>query len=145
MGKFEKSMEEIFDLEPFNGNPNIDQDKRVTVLPPEDKSNIELGLKQDLSDAYEQSKDNLQELIDNGKEAMEELLQIAKEGQHPRAYEVYGTLLKNMVDANKELLAIQKQMQDLTGQKQKAGDTKIDKAIFVGTAADLNKLLKEKD
>lgn len=143
MGKFEKSMEEIFDLEPFNGNPNIDQDKRVTVLPPEDKSNIELGLKQDLSDAYEQSKDNLQELIDNGKEAMEELLQIAKEGQHPRAYEVYGTLLKNMVDANKELLAIQKQMQDLTGQKQKAGDTKIDKAIFVGTAADLNKLLKD--
>ena len=96
-------------------------------------------------DAYEQSKDNIQELIDNGKEAMEELLQIAKEGQHPRAYEVYGTLLKNMVDANKELLAIQKQMQDLTGQKQKVGDTKIDKAIFVGTAADLNKLLKEKD
>ena len=143
MGKFEKSMEEIFDLEPFNGNPNIDQDKRVTVLPPEDKPPVEMELKQDLSDAYEQSKDNLQELIDNGKEAMEELLQIAKEGQHPRAYEVYGTLLKNMVDANKELLAIQKQMQDLTGQKQKAGDTKIDKAIFVGTAADLNKLLKD--
>lgn len=143
MGKFEKSMEEIFDLEPFNGNPNIDQDKRVTVLPPENKPPAEIELKQDLTDAYEQSKDNLQELIDNGKEAMEELLQIAKEGQHPRAYEVYGTLLKNMVDANKELLAIQKQMQDLTGQKQKAGDTKIDKAIFVGTAADLNKLLKD--
>jgi len=143
MSKFEKSMEEIFDLEPFNGNPNIDQDKRVTVLPPEEKNITEPELKQDLADAYEQSKDNLQELIDNGKEAMEELLQIAKEGQHPRAYEVYGTLLKNMVDANKELLAIQKQMQDLTGQKQKVGDTKIDKAIFVGTAADLNKLLKE--
>lgn len=136
-------MEEIFDLEPFNGNPNIDQDKRVTILPTESKTVSEPELKQDLADAYEQSKDNLQELIDNGKEAMEELLQIAKEGQHPRAYEVYGTLLKNMVDANKELLAIQKQMQDLTGQKQKAGDTKIDKAIFVGTAADLNKLLKD--
>ena len=143
MSKFEKSMEQIFDLEPFNGNPNIDQDKRVTVLPPEDKPVVEIELKQDLTDAYEQSKDNLQELIDNGKEAMEELLQIAKEGQHPRAYEVYGTLLKNMVDANKELLAIQKQMQELTGQKKGPTNNKIDKAIFVGTAADLNKLLKE--
>lgn len=143
MSKFEKSMEQIFDLEPFNGNPNIDQDKRVTILPPEEKPAVEIELKQDLTDAYEQSKDNLQELIDNGKEAMEELLQIAKEGQHPRAYEVYGTLLKNMVDANKELLAIQKQMQELTGQKKGPTNNKIDKAIFVGTAADLNKLLKE--
>lgn len=144
MGTFEKSMEQIFDLEPFNGNPNIDSDKKVTVLPPQN-TNIEPDLKGDLVDAYEQSKENLQELIDNGKEAMEELLAIAKEGQHPRAYEVYGTLLKNMVDANKELLSIQKQMRDMDNNRQKAGDTKIDKAIFVGTAADLNKLLKEKD
>lgn len=143
MKSIEKTMEQIFDPEPFNGNPNIDQNKRVTVLPPEDTATVEIELKQDLSDAYEQSKDNLQELIDNGKEAMEELLQIAKEGQHPRAYEVYGTLLKNMVDANKELLAIQKQMQELTGQKKTATNNKIDKAIFVGTAADLNKLLKD--
>ena len=144
MGTFEKSMEQIFDLEPFNGNPNIDSNKKVTVLPPENTP-AEPDLKSDLVDAYEQSKDNLQELIDNGKEAMEELLVIAKEGQHPRAYEVYGTLLKNMVDANKELLSIQKQMREMDNNRQKAGDTKIDKAIFVGTAADLNKLLKEKD
>lgn len=142
MTKFEESMQEIFDIEPFNGNPNIDQDKRVTLLPA-NKSSVEPDMKQDLLDAYDQSKDNLQELIDNGREAMEQLLDIAKEGQHPRAYEVYGTLLKNMVDANKELLSIQKQMQDLTGQNQKTGDTKIDKAIFVGTAAELNKLLKD--
>lgn len=142
MSKFEKSMEEIFDLEPFNGNPNIDQNKKISLLPPE-VSIKNPDLKQDLVDAYEQSKENLQDLIDNGKEAMDELLQIAKEGQHPRAYEVYGTLLKNMVDANKELLSIQKQMRDMDNNKQKAGDTKIDKAIFVGTAADLNKLLKD--
>lgn len=142
MSKFEKSMEEIFDLEPFNGNPNIDQDKKISLLPP-DVNIKEPDLKQDLVDAYEQSRENLQDLIDNGKEAMEELLQIAKEGQHPRAYEVYGTLLKNMVDANKELLSIQKQMRDMDNNKQKSGDTKIDKAIFVGTAADLNKLLKD--
>lgn len=145
MATFEQNMEKIFDVAPFQGNPNIDKDKQVTLSPAPRSYEMEPDLKSDLVDAYQQSKDNLQELIDNGKDAMEELLTIAKEGQHPRAYEVYGTLLKNMVDANKELLSIQKQMRDMDNNKQKAGDTKIDKAIFVGTAADLNKLLKEKD
>ena len=143
MSKFDKSMEQIFDVTPFQGNPNIDQDKQVTLVPAPTTYDREPDLKGDLVDAYDQTRDNLQELIDNGKEAMEELLAIAKEGQHPRAYEVYGTLLKNMVDANKELLSIQKQMRDMDNNRQKAGDTKIDKAIFVGTAADLNKLLKD--
>ena len=102
-------------------------------------------MKQDLTDAYQQSKENLQELIDQGKDAMEEILQVAKAGQHPRAFEVYGTLLKNMVDANKELLNIQKQMRDMDGKKKDNGDTKIDKAIFVGSTAELNKLLNNKD
>ena len=75
---------------------------------------------------------------------MEELRHIAAAGQHPRAFEVYATLLKNVVDANKELLAVQKQMRTMDG-KQKEGDTKIDKAIFVGSTAELNKLLKSKE
>jgi hypothetical protein len=49
-----------------------------------------------------------------------------------------------VVDANKELLAVQKQMRTMDG-KQKEGDTKIDKAIFVGSTAELNKLLKSKE
>jgi hypothetical protein len=83
-------------------------------------------------------------LIDNGKDAMEELRQIAAAGQHPRAFEVYATLLKNVVDANKELLAVQKQMRTMDG-KPRDGDTKIDKAIFVGSTAELNKFLKGKE
>jgi hypothetical protein len=75
---------------------------------------------------------------------MEELRHIASAGQHPRAFEVYATLLKNMVDANKELLNVQKQMRDMDGKKKTDGDTKIDKAIFVGSTAELNKLIKGK-
>jgi hypothetical protein len=102
-------------------------------------------LKQDLTDAYQQSKENLQGIIDQGKEAMEDILEIAKAGQHPRAFEVYGTLLKNMVDANKELLNIQKQMRDMDEDKKKQSGTTIDKAIFVGSTNELNKLLKGKE
>jgi hypothetical protein len=102
-------------------------------------------LKQDLTDAYQQSKENLQTIIDQGQEAMDEILNIAKAGQHPRAFEVYGTLLKNMVDANKELLNIQKQIRDIDEEKKQKTGTNIDKAIFVGSTAELNKLIKGKD
>jgi uncharacterized protein YukE len=136
MNTFDKNMEKIFDVTPVESKPT----PVVVSKPAVDESD----LKQDLKDAYEQSKENLQDLIDNGKDAMEELRQIASAGQHPRAFEVYATLLKNMVDANKELLNIQKQMRDMDGKK-KDGDTKIDKAIFVGSTAELNKLIKGKE
>jgi uncharacterized membrane protein YhfC len=95
-----------------------------------------------LTDAYEQSKSNLQDIIEQGKDAMDEILQIAKAGQHPRAFEVYGTLLKNMVEANDRLLKMQKEMREMDGKKKDNGDTKIDKAIFVGSTAELSKILK---
>jgi hypothetical protein len=137
MNTFDKNMEKLFDVTP------VEQETK-TLLPVVSKSEDGPDLKVDLEDAYQQTKDNLQDLIDQGKEAMDEILNIAKAGQHPRAFEVYGTLLKNVVDANKELLAVQKQMRTMDG-KQKDGNTKIDKAIFVGSTAELNKLLKSKE
>lgn len=142
MGTLEKSMEELFELSPL-----AESNKAIK----EAKSNLpvavsESDLTSDLKDAYEQTKDNLQELIDQGKEAMEEILAIAKEGQHPRAFEVYGSLLKNVVDANKELLAVQKQMREMDNAgKKSTNNTTIDKAVFVGTPQDLNKLLRGED
>ena len=135
MNKFEKSMEEVFDV-----TPKVIEYKKETL--PIVKDAKEQELQQDLTDAYEQSKENLQGIIDQGKEAMGEILEIAKAGQHPRAFEVYGTLLKNMVDANKELLAIQKQIREMEGIKKDNAATNIDKAIFIGSTNELNKLLK---
>jgi len=139
MNTFDKSMEKIFDVTPV-------EPKEQPLVPVESKQAVgDTELKQDLKDAYEQTKDNLQEFIDNGKDALEELIQIAKAGQHPRAFEVYSGLLKNLVDANKELLNVQKQMRDMDGKKNDGG-TKIDKAaIFVGSTAELNKLIKGKE
>jgi hypothetical protein len=141
MNNFDKSMEQIFDVTPS---------AKEELLPVEKKQTLpatvgDMNLEEDLGDAYQQSKENLQGLIDQGKEAMEEILQIAKAGQHPRAFEVYGTLLKNMVDANKELLSIQKQMRDMDSKTKDKAGTQIDKAIFVGSTAELNKLLKGKE
>ena len=140
MNNFDKNMEQIFDVVP---SKTIEEKKSTEIVSV--KYN-DPDMKQDLTDAYQQSKENLQEIIDQGKEAMDDILNIAKAGQHPRAFEVYGTLLKNMVDANKELLNIQKQMREMDeeSKKEKIG-TNIDKAIFVGSTAELNKLLKGKE
>jgi uncharacterized protein YicC (UPF0701 family) len=137
MNTFDKNMEKLFDVTP------VEQEPKPLVPVVKDASTDNLDLKNDLADAYEQTKSNLQDLIDNGKDAMEELRQIASAGQHPRAFEVYATLLKNVVDANKELLAVQKQMRTMEGKQ--STETRIDKAvIFNGSTAELNKLLKGK-
>lgn len=138
MNTFEKNMEQIFDV-PSKPELPVVVKKETSV------TNLSSDLEEDLSDAYEQTKTNLQDLIDQGKDAMDEILQIAKAGQHPRAFEVYGTLLKNVVDANKELLAVQKQMREMNKQSQASGSTHIDNAIFVGSTSELNKLIKAKN
>lgn len=138
MNTMDKNLSEIFDVSPLNEK----KPKTEVVTTHYNEPNMD----EDLTDAYQQSKENLQSIIDSGKDAMEEILQIAKAGQHPRAFEVYGGILKNMVDANKELLAIQKQIRSMDDSKKESkSQTNIDKAIFVGSTTELQKLLKNKE
>jgi uncharacterized protein YicC (UPF0701 family) len=137
MNTFDKNMEKIFDVTPV-------QEEKKPLVPVTKEPTDGMDLKADLVDAYEQSKSNLQDLIDNGKDAMEELRQIASAGQHPRAFEVYATLLKNVVEANDRLLKTQKEMREMDGKKREA-DTKINNALFVGSTAELNRFLKGKE
>ena len=139
MNDLNKNLSDVFDI-----NPIETTEPKSTTLLPTTINREEADAKQDLNDAYEQSKENLQGIIDQGKEAMNEILEIAKAGQHPRAFEVYGGILKNMVDANKELLNIQKQIREMDGSKKETTNTTIDKAIFVGSTSELSKLLKGK-
>lgn len=140
MSNFDKKMEEIFDVTTKEIKTEVVEKPKTLV-----QHYNEPDVKQDLTDAYQQSKENIQEIIDQGKEAMEEILNIAKAGQHPRAFEVYGTLLKNMVEANDRLLKIQKEMREMEGIKKETNNTNIDKAIFVGSTAELSKLIKNKE
>lgn len=138
MNELNKNLSDIFNVMP------IEEKKTKTEVV---KTNYnEPNMDQDLTDAYQQSKENLQEFIDHGKDALEELIQIAKAGQHPRAFEVYSGLLKNLVDANKELLVTQKQIRSMDDSKREnKQQTNIDKAIFVGSTTELQKLLKNKE
>ena len=83
-------------------------------------------------------------LIEKGQEAIQGILDIAKEGQHPRAYEVAGQLIKTIADTNKDLLDLSKKVKDVkkdTEVAEKSGVTNVNNTLFVGSTAELQKLI----
>ena len=75
---------------------------------------------------------------------MESLTDLAKESESPRAYEVLATMMRTVADTTKDLYDLQKKTKELSGQKKDDPTVNVDKAIFVGTTADLLKQIKEK-
>ena len=91
---------------------------------------------------YNYARENYYNLIERNQDAVEEMLEIAKQSEHPRAFEVVGQLIKSGLDANKELMALHKTKKELSIEK---GPTQVtNQAVFVGSTAELQKLLKVK-
>ena len=93
---------------------------------------------------YENSRENYYNLIDKGNQAIEGILDIAKEGQHPRAYEVAGQLIGQVAQTVDKLQDLQKKLKDLKEVPNKA-NTNIKNALFVGSTNELQKMLNRKD
>ena len=91
---------------------------------------------------YNYARENYYNLIERNQDAVEEMLEIAKQSEHPRAFEVVGQLIKSGLDANKELMALHKTKKELSVEK--GTQTLVNNAVFVGSTAELQKLLKVK-
>ncbi|MBT70267.1 MAG: terminase [Acidimicrobiaceae bacterium] len=91
---------------------------------------------------FQYTRENLYNIIERGSDAMEGLLEIARETEHPRAYEVVGQLIDKLTNANKELIGLHKTMQTVKEDLIKS-PTNVTNALFVGSTADLQKLLKQ--
>ena len=92
---------------------------------------------------YNYARENYYNLIERNQDAIEEMLEIAKQSEHPRAFEVVGQLIKSGLDANKELMVLLKTKKELSIEKSST-TTNVNNAVFVGSTADLQKLLKGK-
>jgi len=88
------------------------------------------------------SRANYYNLIEKGNEALDGILEVAKESQHPRAYEVAANMIKNLSDVTEKLMVLQKQQQDLKPKELAPTNITVDKAVFVGSTAELLKKLK---
>mgnify|MGYP001213811458 CR=1 FL=1 len=96
----------------------------------------------DVKKDYEYTRGNLYSIIEKGQEALNGVLELAQESDQPRAYEVAGQLIKNVSDATDKLLDLQKKLKDLEEDKTPKGPTTVNNALFVGSTAELSKMLK---
>ena len=97
----------------------------------------------DINKDYEYTRGNLYSIIEKGQEALNGILELAQESEMPRAYEVAGQLIKNVADATDKLMELQKKLKEVEEEKQVKGPSTVNNALFVGSTADLAKLLKK--
>ena len=91
---------------------------------------------------FQYARENLYNLIERGQDGLEELLEIAKQSEHPRAFEVVGQMIDKLTTTNKELLTLHKTKKDI--KTENGGPTNVTNALFVGSTAELQKILKGK-
>ena len=136
MNKTDKKLSELFDVNPIATNVEIVSSTEVMPVKSEDVVETDT----------EYARRNIRDLIDKGSVAVDNLLQVSKESEHPRAYEVVAGLMKTMADLNKDLLELQKRKKDLQPQLDSAsnrGNITVEKAVFVGSTAELLKQIRE--
>lgn len=126
-------------------NLNEKLSEALEIQPLEIKQSTELvEVKDVVEDDAEFARQNIRDLIVKGNDAASHIVEIAKQSEHPRAFEVAAGMLKNLSDMNKDLLEIQKRKQDLQPKiTNNTQNLNIDKAVFVGSTAELLKQLKE--
>ena len=98
--------------------------------------------KDDITRDYEYTRGNLYSIIEKGQEAIDGILEIAQESEMPRAYEVAGQLIKSVSNATDKLIDLQKKLKDVNEETVAKGPSTVNNALFVGSTADLAKLIK---
>jgi uncharacterized protein (DUF3084 family) len=92
---------------------------------------------------YDTTRSNLRILLQQGQEALQKSLDVAMQSEHPRAFEVVGNLMKQLAEVNQQLMDLHQQKQKLDGVKEASKkEVTNNNAIFVGSTAELNKLIK---
>ena len=97
----------------------------------------------DLNTDYRYARENIYNIIERGQEAIEDLLQDARDSGNARMFEVVGQLIKTVGEQNQNLVNVHKQVKDIT-QETNAGPNSVTNALFIGSTAELQKMLKDK-
>ena len=107
------------------------------VIPPSTTS-------EDVDNDYKYQRENFYRLVERGQDAIDGILELAKESEHPRSYEVAGQLIKNVADVTEKLGDLQEKMKKLK-EVPNTAPKNVTNALFVGSTAELQKMLKGKE
>jgi hypothetical protein len=132
MKKLNDNLSEIFDIEPL-------ETKSTAVV----TQTTEIVVGDEVETDAALARKNIKSLLDKGNGAIDNLLLVAQESEHPRAYEVAANFIKTLADLNKDLLDVQKKKSDLRPQQTTNQSINVEKAVFVGSTAELLKQIRE--
>ena len=118
-------------------------DVEVTATPEVKPELPTRDVSKELDKDYEYTRGNLYSLIEKGQETLNGIMELADETQSPRAFEVAGQVLKSVADTTDKLLDLQKKLKDIDETKSSATTNVTNNAMFVGSTAELQKMLKE--
>ena len=125
----------------FNITPEVIEEETTVV----ERQKPDRLTKDDIEKDYDYTRGNLYSIIEKGQEAINGILEIAQESEMPRAYEVAGQLIKSVSDATDKLLDLQKKVKEVNEEEKKGPTSVTNNALFVGSTADLAKLIKQQD
>ena len=131
--RIDDSLSEVFDVKTLPKTEVITQDGEIIST-----------ASQKIETDYDTTRNNLRILLQQGQEALQKSLDVAMQSEHPRAFEVVGNLMKQLAEVNQQLMDLhqQKQKLDEPSKAEKAKQVTNNNAIFVGSTAELNKLIK---
>jgi hypothetical protein len=102
------------------------------------------AIKAEKNNDYEYARTNLYNIIEKGQDALEHIVDIAKQSESARAFEVVANLIKTMAETNKDLLSLAKQKKELEKQEDTPEKNITNNNLFVGSSAELLKMIKDK-
>ena len=137
MSKIDDKLNEVL------GIAEVDKTYENEVLPKKMNTEVMVPEDKDPDIDFETGRKNLYNLLDKGNEAIDGILGLAKEGEHPRAYEVAGQLIKTVSEVSQNLLDLQDKLKKVKDIPDK-GPKNVTNALFVGSTTELQKMLKEK-
>ena len=123
----------------FNITPEVEVVEEAAIVA---KQKPPRHTQDDIEKDYEYTRGNLYSIIEKGQEAINGILELAQESEMPRAYEVAGQLIKSVSDATDKLMDLQKKLKDVNEESPTKGPNTVNNALFEGSTAELQKLLK---
>ena len=118
----------------------IEEGKDLIDVTPKKSQREDWG---DVDNDYKYQRENFYNLVEKGSHAIDGILELAKESDHPRAYEVAGNLIKQVAEVTEKLGDLQEKMRKLKEVPNNAPKN-VTNALFVGSTAELQKMLKGK-
>jgi hypothetical protein len=107
-----------------------------------EKPDVVAPVNKDADTDFETGRGELYKLLEKGNEAIDGILSLAKEGEHPRAYEVAGQLIKTQSEVAQNLLDLQEKLKKIKDVKE-LGPKNVTNALFVGSTTELQKMIKK--